>query len=178
MAFQFYANRPLIDLLGSFADERPQPHRVYCEGAACGPNRRFRGHHQHRRHDSTDNQSDVHRPAADVYSTETEYKVFISLPSADKETIELTYDPNSRELAVSGTLTRPAEFAGLDDEALKKVLVQAERRAGRFERKLKVPQDENERIRFDEAAAKFDNGVLELTLPKVEKEGPKTIVIE
>jgi HSP20 family molecular chaperone IbpA len=43
---------------------------------------------------------------------------------------------------------------------------------------LKIPQQEGERIRFEEAAAKFENGVLELTLPKVEKEGAKRIVID
>jgi len=179
-----------------------------CEGGPCGPGARFReggpfaghqrggfrhhhrggphGHpgwhhgHRHRGHSSDDERTpDVYRPKVDVYSTETEYKVYISLPSADKETIELTYDPNTRELAVQGTLVRPAEFADLDEEALKGVLVVGERKAGKFERKLKIPaEDTGTRIRFEEAVAKFDNGVLELSLPKVEKEGSKTIVID
>jgi HSP20 family molecular chaperone IbpA len=82
-------------------------------------------------------------------------------------------------LAVSGSLVRAVEFADLDEEALKNVLVVGERKAGKFERKVKIAAaDTGVRIRFEEAVAKFDNGVLELSLPKVEKEGPKTIVID
>ena len=91
----------------------------------------------------------------------------------------MTYDPNTRNLSFSGTVVRPAEFADLDEEALKKVLQKGERKYGRFEGKEKIPaNDDGERIRFEEATAKFENGVLELTLPKVEKEGPKPIVID
>jgi len=204
MSYSFYANHPVFDLFGSFDpfDEQPQP-RAFggrCEG---GPGARFRrggSHHgfHHRRHhhegpwhgphhhgcgrsperEETPAEPEVYSPPADVYSTETDYKVYISLPSAEKETIELTYDPNTRELAVSGTLVRPAEFANLDEEALKNVLLQSERKLGKFQRKLQIPRDDNERIRFEEAVAKFENGVLELTLPKVDKESPKTIVID
>jgi HSP20 family protein len=184
MAYNFYASHPLIDLFGSFIDgseSEPQSYGARCEGGPCGPNARF-GRHHHRDHHRGPHRipekSDAFVPAVDIYSTETDYKVYLSLPSAEKESIELTYDPHTRELAVSGTLVRPAEFAGLDEEALKTVLIQGERKTGKFERKLKIPKDEGERIRFEEAAAKFDNGVLELTLPKVEKEGPKTIVID
>jgi HSP20 family protein len=135
-------------------------------------------HHGHRHHND-ESTPDVYRPKIDVYSTDTEYKVYFSLPSADKETIELTYDPNTCELAVSGSLVRAVEFADLDEEALKNVLVVGERKAGKFERKVKIAAaDTGVRIRFEEAVAKFDNGVLELSLPKVEKEGPKTIVID
>jgi len=206
MSYQYYARHPIIDLFGAFVADNEQPEKETsggrCEGGPCGPNAHFRedgpfggrgrgrfghhhrggwGHHGHRHHvpGHNDETPDVYRPKVDVYSAETEYKVYISLPSADKETIELTYDPNTRELAVSGTLVRPTEFAELDEEALKNVLVVGERKAGKFERKLKIPaEDTGARIRFEEAVAKFDNGVLELSLPKVEKEGPKTIVID
>jgi HSP20 family protein len=178
MSYNFQATHPLIEVFGSFLDgtDHPRAYGRHCEGGPCGPNagRGFRHHSRGRRSEN----SDAFVPAVDIYSTEGEYKVYISLPSADKETIELTYDPSTRELAVSGTLVRPAAFAELDEEALKDVLVQAERKSGKFERKVKIPRDEGERIRFDEASAKFDNGVLELTLPKVEKEGAKKIVID
>ena len=182
MAYNFYARHPVVELFGSFFDDDVNNRSARCEGGPCGPNSRWRHHHRghHPHHPrSEESKPEVIRPAADIYSTETEYKVYISLPSADKETIELTYGPETRELVVSGKLLRPAEFANLDDEALKNVLVQGERRVGAFERKLKIPNEESgERIRFQEAVAKFENGVLELSLPKVEKEGPKTIVID
>ena len=180
MAYSFYANHPLVELFNSFVDAADQPQSNPCGPQQCAPHHRGPHHYGHRHHgrQRSDTQSDKFVPAADIYSTPTEYKVYFSLPSVDKETIELTYDPNTRELAVAGTLVRPAEFAALEEEELKKVLLQSERKVGKFERKLKIPKDEGERIKFEEAVAKFDNGVLELILPKVEKEGPKTIVIE
>lgn len=190
MAYTFYAQHPLVELFNSFVDGADEPQsKPQCGPGQCGPREwgphhqrgphgphHFGGRHHHRGRSAS--QSDKFVPAADIYSTPTEYKVYFSLPSVDKETIELTYDPNTRELAVAGTLVRPADFASLEEEELKKVLIQGERKVGKFERKLKIPKDEGERIKFEEAVAKFDNGVLELTLPKVEKEGPKTIVIE
>jgi len=189
MSFRVYGTHPLIDAFGSLFDPaETQSFGERCEGGPCGSQwgrGRGRFHHrggphgrQHHGDRGEQNNDSSYVPAADIYSTETDYKVYISLSSAEKETIELTYDPNTRELAVSGTLARPAEFASLDEEALQKVLLQSERKVGRFERKLKIPSDESERIQFEEAVAKFDNGVLELTLPKVEKEGAKRIVID
>ena len=201
MSYQYYARHPIFDLFGALvADDSETVNNTRCEGGPCGPNTRvregtpfggngrFRHHHRGghpgwhhvHRHGPGDNATpDVYRPDVDVYSTETDYKVYISLPSADKESIELTYDPNTRELAVSGTLVRPTDFADLDEEALRNVLLRSERKSGKFDRKLKIPAEETgAKIRFEEAAAKFENGVLELSLPKVEKEGPKTIVID
>jgi HSP20 family protein len=179
MSYTFYANHPLVEVFGSLLDgvEKSQTYGDQCEGGPCAPNaNRFRNHRRHHPHHTE--RSDAFVPAADIYSTDGEYRVYLSLPSADKESIELTYDPNTRELSLSGNLVRPAAFTDLDEEALKNVLLQAERKTGKFERKLKIPREEGERIRFEEAAAKFENGVLELTLPKVEKEGAKTIVVE
>ena len=186
MAYRIYASHPLIELFGSFMDDEARgPRGFHCEGGPCGPTApgRWRNHHG-RHHQRCNDKAEGTKtegcfvPAADVYSAENEYKVYISIPSAEKESIELTYDPNTRELTVSGVLVRPEQFAGLDEETLKKVLIQGERKVGKFERKLKIPKDEGEKIRFEEAVAKFENGVLELALPKVAKEGPKTLVIE
>jgi HSP20 family protein len=177
MAFRFYTTHPLYDVFESLVDgvDNARLNNARCEGGPCGPNYRYRHHHRRHRGDT----SDVHVPKADIYSTETDYKVYVDLPSVEKETIELTYDPEQKVLAVAGTFVRPADFAGLDEEALKKALIQSERRAGKFEGKWKIPRDDDgERIKFAEASAKYENGVLELTLPKAEKEAPKPIVIE
>jgi HSP20 family molecular chaperone IbpA len=184
----YYTNYPVFDFLQSFVDEVDQSQtsrRAECEGGPCGARGRGGRHWQHhRRHwqhggQRQEENSDVIKPQVDIYSTQTDYKVFIALPSADKESIALTYDPNTRDLTYSGTALRPAEFGDLDEEDLKKVLLKGERKYGKFEGKEKIPvNDDGERIRFEEATAKFENGVLELTLPKVEKEGPKPIVID
>lgn len=188
MSYRYYTTYPVFDFLQSFVDDVAQPQTspgARCEGAPCGGRGRGGRHWQpHRRHwqhgeRQEEEKSDVIKPQVDIYSTETEYKVFIALPSADKESIALTYDPNTRDLTYSGTVFRPAEFGDLDEEALKQVLVKGNRKYGKFEGKEKIPANDNgERIRFEEATAKFENGVLELTLPKVEKEEPKPIVID
>lgn len=190
MPYRFY-KPAVLDFIQSFVDqvEEPQLRAAYgmkCEGSPCGPNGcrgRNRGHRyhggQHWHHQQQPGSNSTVKPQVDIYSTETNYKVFVALPSADKESIELTYDPNTRDLTFSGNLLRPAEFADLDEEGLKKVLQKGERQYGRFEGKEKIPTNgDGDRIRFEEAAAKFENGVLELTLPKVEKEEPKPIVID
>jgi HSP20 family molecular chaperone IbpA len=184
----YYTNYPIFNLLQSFVNEVDQPqtsHNAECEGAPYGARGRGGRHWQHhRRHlqhggQRQEEKSDVVKPQVDIYSTQTEYKVFIALPSADKESIALTYDPNTRDLIYSGTVLRPAGFGDLDEEALKKVLLKGNRKYGKFEGKEKIPaNDDGERIRFEEATAKFENGVLELTLPKVEKEEPKPIIID
>lgn len=187
MSYHYYTNYPVLDFIQSIVnqvDESQTTPGARCEGAPCGGRGRGGRHWQHhRRHwhhgPQEEEKSDVIKPQVDIYSTETEYKVFIALPSADKESIALTYDPNTRELIYSGTALRPAEFGDLDEEALKKVLLKGGRKYGKFEGKEKIPaNDDGERIRFEEATAKFENGVLELTLPKVEKEEPKPIVID
>ena len=198
MAYTFYADASaypnLFEFINSFVDaatsEGPTAH---CEGGPCGPRGRGRwGHHRggfhhgrpshcHHRHgeSSTEPQPSVIHPKVDIYSTDAAYKIYIALPSADKESISITYDPNTRDLIYSGTTLRPADFADLDDEELKKVLLKGERKYGKFEGKEKIPANEDgEKIRFEEATAKFENGVLELNLPKIEKEGPKPIVID
>jgi HSP20 family molecular chaperone IbpA len=197
-----------FEFINSFVDNATASEgegRRDCEGGPCGPRGRggrwgagpHRGGFQHGRpshHGAWPHHQGRHgersptgdadepqtiRPQVDIYSTETDYKVYIAIPSADKESISITYDPNNRDLAYSGTTLRPAEFADLDDEALKKVLLKADRKFGQFEGKEKIPASEDgEKIRFEEATAKFENGVLELTLPKIEKEGPKPIVID
>ena len=141
MAYTFYADAStypnLFEFISSFVDgatsEGPAAH---CEGGPCGPRGRGRwgphrggvhrgrpGHCHHRHGESsTEQQPDVIRPKVDVYSTDAAYKVYIALPSADKESISITYDPNTRDLVYSGTTLRPADFADLDEEELKKVL--------------------------------------------------------
>jgi HSP20 family protein len=162
---------------GGFHHGRPGHHGAWNGHPGAWPH--HQGRHGERSPGADANEPQTIRPQVDIYSTETDYKVYIALPSADKESISITYDPNTRDLDYSGTTLRPAEFVDLDDEALNKVLLKGDRKFGKFEGKEKIPATEDgEKIRFEEATAKFENGVLELTLPKIEKEGPKPIVID
>src|SRR5438046_1936552 len=97
-------------------------------------------------------------PPADIYSTDTAYKIFFSVSDIEKGILELDYLINARELTVTGTLNRPAEFAGLSADDLAKVLVHEERPVGKFQRTVKIPDQDPVNYRFPRTA--FDNGVL------------------
>src|SRR5204862_624913 len=99
----------------------------------------------------------------DIYSTDTAYKIFISVPDASPG-LELSYQPNDRELQITGTLLRPAEFAALSPEDLLKVLVHEERPVGQFERTLEIPGQDEVNYKFMHAV--FNNGVLVVTILK------------
>src|SRR5271155_808064 len=110
MSYRFYTQYPVADFIQSFVDSidpaQNQTAGADCEGGACGPrggHHGFRGRggygpggrhhwrshpHHHQQQSET---SDVIKPQVDIYSTETDYKVYVALPSADKESIELTY---------------------------------------------------------------------------------------
>src|SRR5947207_13087886 len=108
-------------------------------------------------------------PAADIHSTDKPYKSFISVPDAGPG-VELSYEPNNRELQIAGTLLRSAELAALSPEDLAKVLVHEERPVGKFKRTLGIPGQDEVNYKFMDTL--FNNGVLVVTILK----GPVTDV--
>jgi HSP20 family molecular chaperone IbpA len=105
----------------------------------------------------------TYAPAVDIYSTTAAYKIFITAPDA-QDGISLDYDPNSRIMSISGTLFRPAEFAGLSPQELDNVLVHEERPVGAYERTVKLPGFDE--VNYRAIKAVFDKGVLTVTVPK------------
>jgi len=105
-------------------------------------------------------------PALDVFSTPTAYVLHIALPGAKKEDVGVNWDAEKGELNVAGVVYR----AG--DEEFLGGLKRSERRVGLFERNVRLPLEGEEKVEVDSdnIAAKLEDGVLVVTIGKVEKE--------
>jgi len=98
----------------------------------------------------------------DVYTTDQELVITVAVPGIDPEAVDITIEGD--------TLTIKGEIKGPLDNV--DYLVQ-ERTYGRFNRALRL----NIPVQADKAEARFDRGVLTLTIPKQEEIKPKTIKV-
>ncbi len=98
-------------------------------------------------------------PAVDVYETDKEVVVKAELPGMSKEDLEINATEDS--LTLKGEIKK-------DEEVSEEGYYRRERRYGSFERVIPLPTE----VKPDQAKAKFQNGVLEVRLPKV-KRAPK-----
>jgi HSP20 family protein len=104
-------------------------------------------------------------PEADVVETEGEIRVLVELPGMRAEDVELDLENNI--LTISGE-KREERREGNDTWHL------SERRYGKFSRSFVLPRDvEQERI-----AARFEDGVLSVTIPKSEQARRRRIEIQ
>lgn len=106
-------------------------------------------------------------PPVDVFATEKAYVLHVALPGAKKENVGVNWDGDKGLLNLAGVVDR------LGDEEFLRSLAQSERKVGVFERAVKLPpgpNDEKEKIDGDSITAKLEDGVLIITVPKVEKE--------
>ncbi|KAI9048231.1 hypothetical protein LZ554_008026 [Drepanopeziza brunnea f. sp. 'monogermtubi'] len=105
-------------------------------------------------------------PPIDVFSTEAAYVLHIALPGAKKEDVGVNWDADKGELNIAGVVYRPG------DESFLKSLKSGERRVGVFERSVKLPPggEEEEVVDGEGIGAKLEDGVLVITVPKVERE--------
>ncbi len=102
-------------------------------------------------------------PACEILDTENAYVVALDIPGFKKEDIEL--ELKDRHLHISGT--RSSRERSQKDKVLKQ-----ERRFGKFHRAFALPEGIDEQ----NVSAKFTDGVLEVTLPKVEVTSKKIVV--
>lgn len=102
-------------------------------------------------------------PAVDIYENEAEYLVLADLPGVTEQDVDL--DLERGELTL---FAKRAVDADVDAEALS-----AERREGDFRRVFRIP-DEVDPARVE---AKLDGGVLQVRLPKSERNRPRKISI-
>ncbi|KAE8442686.1 hypothetical protein EG329_002931 [Mollisiaceae sp. DMI_Dod_QoI] len=105
-------------------------------------------------------------PPIDVFSTETAYILHIALPGAKKEDVGVNFDGDKGVLNIAGIIYRQG------DEEFLKTLTQSERKVGVFDRSVKLPpgNEEKEEVDGDAITAKLEDGVLVVTVPKVEKD--------
>jgi len=107
-------------------------------------------------------------PPIDTFSTQTAYVLHVALPGAKKEDVGVNWDAEKGVLNVAGVVYRQG------DEAFLKCLTEGERKVGIFERSVKLPPGNDTEgkgeVDGDGISAKLEDGVLIVTVPKVEKE--------
>jgi HSP20 family protein len=106
-------------------------------------------------------------PVMDVREDEDGITVSTELPGLTSDDVKVTVDDGV--LSISGEKKREIEEgkAGGDYHLV-------ERQYGRFERSFRLPR----MVDADKVTAKFENGVLNVSLPKSEKAKPKQIAVK
>ena len=106
-------------------------------------------------------------PEADVVETERDIMVMVDVPGCAPGDIELVLENNL--LTINGE--RRSQWGESDD---RRSFHLAERRYGRFSRAFVLPRDVDQ----DGILARFENGVLTVTIPKSEKARRRRIEIQ
>jgi HSP20 family protein len=106
----------------------------------------------------------VFLPNADIYETPTELKVALEMPGIEKDNVEI--DVEDGILRVQGRLDL-SKYAGLQP-------LYTEYNVGHYARSFQL----SSKIDQSKIAAEMKNGVLSLTLPKVEEAKPRTIQVK
>jgi len=114
------------------------------------------------RRQQADGQAKRFRLPIDAYATPDEIVVMANMPGLKPEDVEITLEGDT--LSIRGR--RPAPLENVD-------YVIQERTHGDFQRTLTI----NVPVAAERAEAKFENGVLTLTIPKAEAAKPKTIQV-
>lgn len=100
----------------------------------------------------------------DMFETENEILINAALPGVSPEDVEITL--------LGDTVTIKGETK-IDNELKEGDCLCRETRYGSFHRELTLPV----RVSSEKAEAKFENGMLRLTLPKAEETKPKQIKV-
>ncbi len=104
-------------------------------------------------------------PPVDIHETGDEYVVSADMPGVKKEDIEIDLK--------DGMLTIKGEKK-FEEKVPRDKYVRIERSYGRFVRSFSLPNNvDSEKIK-----ATFNNGILELSIPKKEEAKPKQITID
>ncbi|MEQ8672494.1 MAG: Hsp20/alpha crystallin family protein [Aggregatilineales bacterium] len=119
---------------------------------------------ENRRGNRNSNTVNTRSLALDVHENENAYTVLTVLPGINPDTIDVRLHDN--------VLTISAEIAKPDVEENTRVLL-SERVYGKFSRSINLPNE----VDGDNVEAAYDNGVLTLTLPKVEESQPRQIPV-
>lgn len=107
---------------------------------------------------------DVFAPTCEITEEEKQFLISLDIPGLKKEDINIEVKEN--QLYVSGE----RKFTGKSE---KDTVLRSERRYGKFTRTFTLPANVN----TEAIQARFENGVLELALPKEEKAQSRKISI-
>jgi HSP20 family protein len=106
------------------------------------------------------------RVNTNIAESDEAFTLFIELPGVAKEDVSVSVN-DERILTVAGEKKQPAAEEGAEPLSFRR----NERRFGAFERRFILPKNVN----TEAIGAAFENGVLELTLPKI---APSTVTVE
>ncbi len=106
-------------------------------------------------------------PAVDVRETNDELIMLVDLPGLDTKEVSVSVEKNV--LTISGEKKKMFEEG--DDDSKYHVV---ERYYGRFERSFRLPQT----VSADKVDARLKDGVLAISLPKVEAAKPRKIEVK
>ncbi len=104
-------------------------------------------------------------PKVDVIERDHEIVVKAELPGVDKKDLDISVTKNT--VTIQGSISH-------EEKEEKGDVYRCEISRGSYSRTLTLPSEVNE----EKAKAKFKDGILELTLPKVEKAKRRTIKVE
>ena len=105
-------------------------------------------------------------PRVDITEDDKSLFVHAEMPGIPKDTVKVSVN-NDMLLTLSGKKMR-------DELNEEQSYIRSERAYGEFSRSFVLPEN----IDVDKINAKFENGVLELTMPKVEPQKPKDIEVK
>jgi len=106
-------------------------------------------------------------PVVDVRETKDAIEVVAELPGLRREDVEVNIENNI--LSIAGE--KKQEYAEGNSEAEYHLV---ERRCGRFERSFTLPRT----VDANQIAARFEHGLLTITLPKAEAAKPRRVEIQ
>ncbi len=98
-------------------------------------------------------------PTVNTREDEKAYVIEVDLPGIKKEDIKVNIDPDNHTLTISGERK-------FKDEVKKEDYYKIESSYGKFMRTFSLPENVN----TEQIDAKTEEGVLHITLPKIEKE--------
>lgn len=108
--------------------------------------------------------SDNWTPVADVWETGSAYRIDLEIPSVPAEAVDVSVEDGV--LVMSGERGRVERAEGERNHRL-------ERRAGKFSRRFKLPEDAD----AEAISALVANGILEVTVGKREESKPRRIEV-
>lgn len=117
--------------------------------------------------DDEDGMDNSFSPPLDLFELPDRWVLHLAVPGAKKEDVGVNWDGDRSTLGVSGVVYRPG------DEQFLQGLVSGERSVGLFSREVRLPPAEKEtkeEVNADGIEAKMEEGVLVITVPKVEKD--------
>lgn len=122
----------------------------------------------------SDDMNETITPPLDLFDQPDKWVLHIAMPGAKKEDTGVGWDADRSILSVSGVVYRPG------DEEFQKALVTGERLIGLFSREVRLPpvgatlgetgEASKEEVNSEGIVAKMEDGVLIVTVPKVEKD--------